>query len=113
MALPVTVGRGGAGNVGVAIDARNKLQNEKEEIERREAEMRREQIAGQVDGMLERPPGARIAVPMVSRRSSMLLQGRVRMGMRNKFDSIYDGPTDASVGDSMIGSFRLDKASPS
>ena len=66
-----TVGRGGAGNVMAALDAKSRLQQEKEEQEREVVEKRRERIEQQVAGMLQPPPGAMIA--SATRRSSMIL----------------------------------------
>ncbi len=67
-----TVGRGGAGNVMAAMDAKAKVQRERDARERQEADKRRENIEQQVADILPPPPGAVIAA--TSRRSSMLLQ---------------------------------------
>lgn len=67
-----TVGRGGQGNMAVAMDAKHKAHREKEEKELHEAEKRREQIEQQVAAMLQPPPGAVLA--SASRRSSMILE---------------------------------------
>ncbi|KIW13053.1 hypothetical protein PV08_08240 [Exophiala spinifera] len=51
-------GRGGAGNYANAADMTTRNETEKEQEERLAAEQRREQIAEQVDGLLQPPPGA-------------------------------------------------------
>ena len=67
-----TVGRGGAGNLSASMDARSKLQHERDQRERQQANQRRNEIAQQVAGMLQPPPEAFIA--SASRRSSMILE---------------------------------------
>ncbi|KIW31677.1 uncharacterized protein PV07_03286 [Cladophialophora immunda] len=51
-------GRGGAGNYAAAADAKGRGESEKEQEERLAAEQRRGQIAEEVDGLLQPPPGA-------------------------------------------------------
>jgi hypothetical protein len=55
-----------------AMDAKAKVQRERDARERQEADKRRENIEQQVADILPPPPGAVIAA--TSRRSSMLLQ---------------------------------------
>lgn len=65
------VGRGGAGNLSSAEESRARAEQERLEKQRLEAEKRREQVAEQVDDILQAPPGAMLST---SRRSSMLLE---------------------------------------
>lgn len=51
-------GRGGAGNYANANDMTTRNETEKEQADRLAAEQRREQIAEEVDGLLQPPPGA-------------------------------------------------------
>ncbi|KAK5327665.1 hypothetical protein LTR20_002868 [Exophiala xenobiotica] len=51
-------GRGGAGNFANAADVGSRNETEKEQEERLAAEQRRDQIAEEVDGLLQPPPGA-------------------------------------------------------
>ncbi|KIW52538.1 hypothetical protein PV05_08168 [Exophiala xenobiotica] len=51
-------GRGGAGNYANAADVGTRNESEKEQEERLAAEQRRDQIAEEVDGLLQPPPGA-------------------------------------------------------
>ncbi|EXJ77528.1 hypothetical protein A1O3_09755 [Capronia epimyces CBS 606.96] len=51
-------GRGGAGNYAAAAEFNGRLRSESEDEERRAAELRREQIVEEVDGLLQPPPGA-------------------------------------------------------
>ncbi|OAP60990.1 hypothetical protein AYL99_05994 [Fonsecaea erecta] len=51
-------GRGGAGNYAAAADAKGRVESEKEQEQRLAAEQRRGQIAEEVDGLLQPPPGA-------------------------------------------------------
>ncbi|KAK7903285.1 hypothetical protein LTR67_001303 [Exophiala xenobiotica] len=51
-------GRGGAGNYANAADVGSRNETEKEQEERLAAEQRRDQIAEEVDGLLQPPPGA-------------------------------------------------------
>lgn len=67
-----TVGRGGAGNVAATMDAKAKIQHERDERERQQADKTRNEIEKQVAGMLQPPPEAIIA--STSRRSSMILE---------------------------------------
>ena len=65
------LGRGGAGNMMVAHEAKRKLQAEQEERQREAAEKKREEIEHQVEEMLQPPPGAMLSN---TRRSSMLIE---------------------------------------
>ncbi|KIW91165.1 uncharacterized protein Z519_08060 [Cladophialophora bantiana CBS 173.52] len=51
-------GRGGAGNYAAAVEAKGRVESEKEQEERLAAEQRRDQIVEEVDGLLQPPPGA-------------------------------------------------------